>query len=132
LDEVLGLTTMIESELTDNRTEKNTQHGCLAMLRQSVYNRLAGYEDTNDAQRLPVDPAMRLLEIYSCLGITSAAVTNFSIRHSLIILLAAMSAISIISGINTFTCVVADKPLSLWLRIIRCLLMRKVPFWPGG
>ncbi len=26
LDEVLGLTTMIESELIDNRTGKNTQH----------------------------------------------------------------------------------------------------------
>jgi hypothetical protein len=59
LDEVLGLTTMIESELTDNRTGKNTQHGCLAMLRQSIYSRLAGYDDTNDAQRLSVDPAMR-------------------------------------------------------------------------
>jgi hypothetical protein len=27
LDEVLGLTTMIESELTDSRTGKNTPHG---------------------------------------------------------------------------------------------------------
>jgi hypothetical protein len=59
LDEVLGLTTMIESELADNRTGKNTQHSCLAMLRQSIYSRLAGYEDTNDAERLSVDPAMR-------------------------------------------------------------------------
>jgi len=31
LDEVLGLTTMIESELTDSRTGKNTQHGLLVM-----------------------------------------------------------------------------------------------------
>jgi hypothetical protein len=29
------------------------------MIRQSVYSRLAGYEDTNDADRLRVDPAMR-------------------------------------------------------------------------
>ncbi len=28
-------------------------------LRQSLYSRLAGYEDTNDAERLSVDPAMR-------------------------------------------------------------------------
>ncbi len=59
LDEVLGLTTMIESELTDSRTGKNTQHGLLALLRQSVYSRLAGYDDTNDAERMCVDPAMR-------------------------------------------------------------------------
>ena len=31
------------------------------MVRQSVYSRLAGYEDTNDAERLCVDPAMRRL-----------------------------------------------------------------------
>lgn len=30
-----------------------------ALLRQAVYSRLAGYEDTNDAERLSVDPAMR-------------------------------------------------------------------------
>ena len=28
-------------------------------VRQSVYRRLAGYEDTNDAERLNVDPVMR-------------------------------------------------------------------------
>jgi len=29
-----------------------------AMMRQSVYSRLAGYEETNDPKRLCVDPAM--------------------------------------------------------------------------
>lgn len=53
LDEVLGLTTRIESELTDNRTAgKNAQHNIIALLRQSIYSRLAGYEDANDAERL--------------------------------------------------------------------------------
>ena len=41
LDEVLGLMTMIKSKLTDRRTGKNTQHGLLALLRQSVYSRRA-------------------------------------------------------------------------------------------
>jgi hypothetical protein len=59
LDEVLGLTTMMDSEFYDNRTGKNTQHNITALLRQSIYSRLAGYEDTNDAKRLSVDPAMR-------------------------------------------------------------------------
>jgi hypothetical protein len=50
---------MTANELTDNRIGKNTQHSLAALLRQSVYSRLAGYEDTNDAERLSVDPAMR-------------------------------------------------------------------------
>jgi hypothetical protein len=52
LDEVLSLTTTIDSELYDIRMGKNTQHGITALLRQSIYSRLAGYEDTNDAERL--------------------------------------------------------------------------------
>jgi hypothetical protein len=45
--------------LSDCRRGKNTRHSMLAMLRQAVYGRLAGYEDVNDADRLRVDPAMR-------------------------------------------------------------------------
>ena len=59
LDEALGLTTLTEDRLTDVRTGKNTRHSMTALLRQSVFSRLAGYEDTNDAERLCVDPAMR-------------------------------------------------------------------------
>ncbi|MHC4537744.1 MAG: IS1380 family transposase [Planctomycetota bacterium] len=59
LDEALGLTSSVDSELRDIRTGKNTQHGLIALLRQAIYSRLAGYEDTNDAERLALDPAMR-------------------------------------------------------------------------
>ncbi len=42
LDETLGLTSTIDSELGDIRTGKNTQHGLAALLRQYIYSRLAG------------------------------------------------------------------------------------------
>jgi Transposase DDE domain group 1 len=59
LDDALGLTCTAASGLHDNRTGQNTQHTLVALLRQSIYSRLAGYEDVNDAERLCVDPAMR-------------------------------------------------------------------------
>ena len=61
LDEALGLTELAGAMLADTRTGRNIQHDQVALLRQSVYSRLAGYEDTNDAERLAVDPAMRVV-----------------------------------------------------------------------
>jgi hypothetical protein len=59
LDDVLGLTVLAGSMLSDGRRGKNTQHLMTCLLRQSVFGRLAGYEDVNDAERLARDPAMR-------------------------------------------------------------------------
>ena len=48
----LGLTALAGDVLADSRTGKNGWHGVVGLLRQSVYGRLAGYEDVNDAERL--------------------------------------------------------------------------------
>src|SRR5436189_1886171 len=59
LDDALGLTAMAAEVLADTRTGRNGRHNLIAQLRQSVFGRLAGYEDVNDADRLGRDPAMR-------------------------------------------------------------------------
>ncbi len=59
LDEALGLTDMVAELLVDARTGLNTRHTLLGQFRQSVYSRLAGYEDTNDAEQLCRDPSIR-------------------------------------------------------------------------
>ena len=59
LDSALELTAMANDVLKDRRTGKNTQHSMVALMRQSIFSRLAGYEDTNDAERLSLDPTMR-------------------------------------------------------------------------
>src|SRR5215468_9866946 len=59
LDDALQMTSTAATGLHDTRTGQNTQHSLLALLRQSIYSRLAGYEDVNDAERLCLDPALR-------------------------------------------------------------------------
>jgi Transposase DDE domain group 1 len=59
LDDTLGLTDTGGDMLADARTGRNGRHRLVGLLRQSVFGRLAGYEDVNDADRLCHDPAMR-------------------------------------------------------------------------
>jgi Transposase DDE domain group 1 len=61
LDERLGFSELIAQHLTDSRRGKNTQLSLADLLRQSVYSRLAGYEDVNDAERVSQDPTFRLI-----------------------------------------------------------------------
>jgi hypothetical protein len=59
LDGALGLTAMAGAMIKEGRTGKNIRHQMEGLLQQSVYARLAGYEDVNDQEALSRDPAMR-------------------------------------------------------------------------
>jgi hypothetical protein len=60
LDERLGFSELMAQHLTDPRG-RNTQFPFVDLVRQSVYRRVAGYEDVNDAERLSQDPTFRLI-----------------------------------------------------------------------
>ena len=61
LDHALELTELGGEVLSETRRGKNTRHLLVGLLRQSVFGRLAGYEDVNDAERLSHDPVMRAI-----------------------------------------------------------------------
>jgi DDE family transposase len=61
MDERLGLGALIQRHLADPRTGHNRQFPLSDLFRQAIYSRLAGYEDTNDAERLAEDPTFRML-----------------------------------------------------------------------
>jgi hypothetical protein len=75
LDDALGLTNTDAESLADARTGKNGRHRLAGLLRQSVFGRLAGYEDVNDAERLCRDPAMRWV-------VGDGAITGFAASAS--------------------------------------------------
>src|SRR5215217_7013595 len=59
LDQALGLTNLAGEVLVDTRAGQNSRHTLTAQIRQSIFGRLAGYEDVNDADCPGRDPAMR-------------------------------------------------------------------------
>ena len=61
LDERWGLSALIAENIMDDGRGKNTQLPLPDLLRQSIYSRLAGYEDLNRAERLSQDPTFRLI-----------------------------------------------------------------------
>src|ERR1700682_227235 len=61
LDESLGLSALMERHLIDSRRGKNVQLPMADLLRQSIYSRLAGYEDVDDAARLSPAPTSRVV-----------------------------------------------------------------------
>jgi hypothetical protein len=61
LDERLSFGALIVQHLIDSCRGKNTRFPLANLIRQSIYGRLAGYEDVNDAERLSQDPTLRLI-----------------------------------------------------------------------
>lgn len=59
LDDAVQLTESAAAELLDLRIGRNIRHGITALLRQSIYSPVAGYQDVNDSDRLGIDPVMR-------------------------------------------------------------------------
>lgn len=50
-DDVLGLHDLMGEFLIDTRIGHNRLHSIVALARQSIFGRLAGYEDVNDVRR---------------------------------------------------------------------------------
>src|SRR5664279_2482505 len=60
-DQRHGLTAALAEGLTDERREASVDHRLPALLRQRIYQIVAGYEDGNDADRLRHDATFQLL-----------------------------------------------------------------------
>jgi hypothetical protein len=55
------LTSDLAQQLSDPRADDRVHHDSLALLRQRIYQIVAGYEDANDADRLRHDPLLQIV-----------------------------------------------------------------------
>src|SRR5712692_11078709 len=60
-DQRHGLTRSLAECVGDDRDDSRVSHPGLSLLRQRLYQIVAGYEDANDADRLRHDPAFQIL-----------------------------------------------------------------------
>jgi hypothetical protein len=60
-DERHQLTRDLAETLSDSRQDERVRHDSLTLLRQRIYQIVAGYEDANDANRLRHDPLLQIL-----------------------------------------------------------------------
>lgn len=61
LNDALGLSGLAAGIIVNPRVRKDGRHHLTGLLRQSIFSRLAGHQDVNDADRLRRDPVMRRL-----------------------------------------------------------------------
>jgi hypothetical protein len=61
LDEQLGLTADVCGRIADPRDRRYVTHEVATLVRQRLYQIVAGYEDVNDASRLRHDPAFQVV-----------------------------------------------------------------------
>ena len=61
LDDAMGLAEKASECFQGSRSGRDVQHQLAALLRYSVHSRLAGYENTDDAERLAEGSAMRVV-----------------------------------------------------------------------
>jgi hypothetical protein len=81
LDDTLGQTDTGGDMLADARTGRNGRHRLAGLLRQSVFGRLAGYEDVNDADQLCHDPAMRWVVGDRAITGSAASATRWAVSR---------------------------------------------------
>ena len=60
-DERHHLTRDLAALLSDPRDDERVRHDSLELLRQRIYQIVAGYEDANDADRLRHDPMLQIV-----------------------------------------------------------------------
>jgi len=60
-DQRHGLTRDVAQRLSDPREDERVRHSTLSLLRQRLYQIVAGYEDANDADRLRHDSIFQIL-----------------------------------------------------------------------
>jgi hypothetical protein len=75
-DERLGLTAALRAAVPDERDRRYVTHDMLTLLRQRVYQIVAGYEDANDATYLRHDPTVQ--SVAARLGTPLASQPTFS------------------------------------------------------
>jgi hypothetical protein len=74
LNDAVGLTEIARAVVTETGRGRNGRHGLFAQVCQSIFGRLGGYDDVNDADRLSLDPVMRW--IVGGLAVTKRAASS--------------------------------------------------------